>query len=59
MGGFGTFHTACANPEMFAAIAPVAGGGEPEQATSLKDVPTWAFHGDADNVVPLLSNALD
>ena len=51
MGGFGTFHTACAYPEMFAAIVPVAGGGEPEQADKLKDVPTWAFHGDADDVV--------
>ena len=51
MGGFGTFHTACAYPEMFAAIAPVAGGGEPEQAEKLKAVPTWAFHGDKDEVV--------
>ena len=52
MGGFGTFRTACAYPEMFAAIVPVAGGGEPEQAGNLKNVPTWAFHGDQDEVVP-------
>jgi len=52
MGGFGTFRTACAYPEMFAAIVPVAGGGEPEQADKLHNVPTWAFHGDADEVVP-------
>lgn len=52
MGGFGTFHTACAYPEMFAAIVPIAGGGEPEQAEKLKTVPTWAFHGDKDDVVP-------
>jgi predicted peptidase len=51
MGGFGTFHTACAYPKMFAAIAPVCGGGEPEKAEQLKDVPTWAFHGDADDIV--------
>jgi predicted peptidase len=51
MGGFGTFHVACAFPETFAAIAPVCGGGEPNQAEKLKDVPTWAFHGDADDVV--------
>ena len=52
MGGFGTFHTACANPELFAAIIPIAGGGEPEQADKLKNVPTWAFHGDKDESVP-------
>ena len=52
MGGFGTFHTACAYPEMFTAIAPICGGGDPEQAEKLKNVPTWAFHGDADDIVP-------
>jgi predicted peptidase len=51
MGGFGTFHTACEFPERFTAIIPIAGGGEPEKAEQLKDVPTWAFHGDADDVV--------
>jgi predicted peptidase len=50
-GGFGTFQTACAYPELFAAIVPVAGGGEPEQAVSLTTVPTWALHGEADEVV--------
>ena len=52
MGGYGTFHTACGYPEMFAAIAPVAGSGVPELAEKLQTVPTWAFHGDKDNVVP-------
>ena len=51
MGGFGTFHTACEYPELFAAIVPVAGGGEPKRACNLINVPTWAFHGDADEVV--------
>ena len=52
MGGFGTFHVACDSPKTFAAIAPVAGGGEVERVERLKSVPTWAFHGDADDVVP-------
>jgi len=56
MGGFGTFHTACVYPEMFAAIAPVAGGGELEQANKLNDVPTWAFHGNKDEVVQYKSS---
>ena len=51
MGGFGTFHIACDSPQTFAAIVPVAGGGEPARAERLKNVPTWAFHGDADTVV--------
>ncbi len=51
MGGFGTFAVACEYPERFAAIAPLAGGGDPEQAGRLKSVPTWAFHGNADKVV--------
>ena len=57
MGGFGTFNTACTYPEMFAAIAPVAGGGEPEQADKLKNAPTWAFHGDKDEIVPYEGSA--
>ena len=51
MGGFGTFHTACAFADRFAAIVPLAGGGNPEEAVKLQTVPTWAFHGDADEVV--------
>ncbi len=52
MGGVGVFHTAHAYPKTFAAIMPVAGGCEPDMAERLKNVPTWAFHGDADEVVP-------
>jgi poly(3-hydroxybutyrate) depolymerase len=52
MGGFGTFQIACDSPKTFAAIVPVCGGGDPSKAERLKTVPTWAFHGDADDVVP-------
>ena len=52
MGGFGTFQIASDLPDTFAAIVPVAGGGDPAKAERLKGVPTWAFHGDADDVVP-------
>jgi predicted peptidase len=57
MGGFGTFRTACEFPERFTAIIPVAGGGEVEKAEQLKNVPAWAFHGDADDVVPYESSS--
>ena len=51
MGGNGAWFLAYRHPERFAAIAPIAGPGNPWWATRLKDVPAWAFHGDADSVV--------
>ena len=53
MGGYGTWSTASHSPELFAAIAPLSGGGEIAQAERLKELPIWAFHGDKDNVVPI------
>ena len=57
MGGYGTWYTASAFPDMFAAIAPVCGGGMPWFAGALK-MPVWAFHGKEDTVV-LPSNSID
>jgi predicted peptidase len=53
MGGFGTWAWACSQPDQFAAIAPVCGGGLSHYAYELKNTPVWAFHGDADEVVPV------
>lgn len=53
MGGFGTWAWACSRPGQFAAIAPVCGGGYVHYAYELKNTPVWAFHGDADPVVPV------
>lgn len=50
MGGYGTWFTAMAYPEMFAAIAPCCGGGMPWNAEVLT-MPVWAFHGGKDDVV--------
>ena len=50
MGGFGTWYTAMARPDLFAAIAPVCGGGMAWNADVL-NMPVWAFHGSADSVV--------
>ncbi|MGQ9525461.1 MAG: prolyl oligopeptidase family serine peptidase [Armatimonadota bacterium] len=59
-GGFGTFAIAAKHPDLFAAIAPICGGGRPEEmAPALKALPCWAFHGDADPVVKVdLSKAM-
>ena len=50
MGGYGTWFTAMAYPDMFAAIAPCCGGGMPWNAAVLT-MPVWAFHGGKDEVV--------
>ena len=50
MGGFGTWYTAMARPDIFAAIAPVCGGGMAWNAAVLT-MPVWAFHGDEDTAV--------
>ena len=52
MGGFGTWSAITQYPDRFAAAVPICGGGEPNEAAKAKDVPIWAFHGTADNVVP-------
>jgi predicted peptidase len=53
MGGFGTFATAAAYPDRFAAIAPICGGGDPTTASKFKQLPCWVFHGVKDRVVPI------
>jgi predicted peptidase len=51
LGGFGTWSWSTEHPERFAGLVPICGGGKTAQATALKGMPIWAFHGDADNVV--------
>lgn len=51
MGGFGTWKLAAMKPERFAALVPVCGGGNPDWAPRLRELPTWAFHGAEDTVV--------
>lgn len=73
MGGHGTWILGAAHPDLWAAIAPIAGyadatdptlarrplptpfftGTPAEIAVHLKDMPVWAFHGAADDVVPV------
>lgn len=50
MGGYGTWFTAMARPDLFAAIAPVCGGGMAWNAATLT-MPVWAFHGALDQTV--------
>lgn len=58
MGGYGTWYTALAFPEIFAAIAPVCGGGMMWKANILDKMPIWAFHGTEDETV-LVSESIN
>ncbi|MBI5773934.1 MAG: alpha/beta fold hydrolase [Verrucomicrobia bacterium] len=61
MGGFGAWRLAIAEPQRFAAVVPICGGGdvlpiflaEPARERALRTLPVWAFHGACDEVVPL------
>jgi len=53
LGGFGTFGTVSARPDLFAAAVPVCGGwAKGKGIKGMATVPFWIFHGGADNVVP-------
>jgi len=49
-GGQGVWNAAFQRPELFAAIVPIAGSASPKDAVTIKDIPTWAFHGSCDPV---------
>jgi predicted peptidase len=53
MGGYGTWDTALAFPDRFAAIAPICGGGTSRRVRRIRHVPAWIFHGAKDEAVPL------
>ncbi|MEA4884879.1 MAG: alpha/beta hydrolase-fold protein [Clostridia bacterium] len=54
MGGHGTWLFALEHPREFAAIVPICGWLDNlEDVCKLKGIPTWAFHGAMDPVVPL------
>jgi len=51
MGGYGAWSLAAADPQRWAAVAPLSGGGNPQTARRLVGLPVWAFHGVDDDVV--------
>lgn len=53
MGGAGTWMLAGAYPERFAAAVPICARIVPLPLPRLSHLPIWAFHGDADEVVPV------
>ena len=58
MGGHGTYIFIQLAPDYFAAAAPSAGSGRKQtrdfiDASKIKHIPIWAFHGDKDSVCPI------
>ncbi len=53
MGGIGTWKQATADPDRWAAIVPICGGGDQQEAHRIAHLPTWCFHGTADATVPI------
>ena len=50
MGGRGTWAIAAYRPDLFAAAAPICGGGDPLTASRLTKLPFWVFQGALDEV---------
>lgn len=51
MGGYTAWQLAMSRPELFAALVPICGGGMYWNASRLKDIPVWAWHGRLDRTV--------
>jgi predicted peptidase len=52
-GGFGVWAWNLAHPDLFAAVVPIAAGANPAAVEALKNKPIWAFHAEADPVIPV------
>ena len=53
MGGYGAWEAAERWPQYFAAVAPIAGAGDPSYASRLVKLPIWAFQSTDDTIVPI------
>lgn len=53
IGGLATWEMALRKPDLFAAIVPICGAGQPWNAFKISKLPTWAFHGALDDTVPV------
>ncbi len=51
MGGYGTWSVAMNHPDLFAALGPIAGGGNPSGMEKIKHIPQFIVHGDDDPTV--------
>jgi len=54
MGGYGTWSVAINHPDIFAAAAPISGGGNILDVPKATRVPMLVVHGDDDRTVPVI-----
>jgi predicted peptidase len=52
-GATTAWRLAAAQPERFAALAPVCGSGNAHEVCNLRDLPVWIFHGARDRIYPV------
>jgi len=52
MGGYGTWDAVARYENLFAAAAPICGGGDPKTVSRFAKLPLWCFHGSEDPTVP-------
>jgi poly(3-hydroxybutyrate) depolymerase len=53
MGGIGTWAIGARHPELWAALGPISGTGDPSMIEKMRAIPEVVVHGDADTVVPV------
>jgi poly(3-hydroxybutyrate) depolymerase len=53
MGGIGTWALAAKYPDLWAALGPISGTGNPATVEKMRTIPEIVVHGDADDVVPV------
>ncbi len=53
MGGYGCWDLATQYPERFAALVPIAGGGDAARVYALSRTPIWNVHSRDDQTVPV------
>ena len=58
MGGFGILELALKVPSLFTAIVAICGGTITNDLSGLENTPTWLFHGEEDDVIPVESSLL-
>lgn len=59
MGGMGTYELLSTRPDVFAAATPICGAGYPSNASTWAvKTPVWIFHGEDDQVVPIMYSQL-
>jgi predicted peptidase len=54
LGGEGTFDIVSRRPDLFAAAVPICGIVDAAKASSMKDVSLWIFHGEDDDINPVI-----